>query len=97
MSIFLERINSAPLLNSDLPTDFVNWVSTFVDSMNETIEDIQNNFNTLVIPPTLSADIVTASVNASNGTFWYASDATPPCLVSKVGGALVKLTTTAFP
>lgn len=32
-----------------------------------------------------------------NGTFWYITDAIPPCYVGKINGALVKFTTTAYP
>lgn len=101
MSIFLDRIDSAPVFAGELPDDFVFWLSVFIDSINQTIESIENQFNGiddgLILPQKLTADIITLALTAPDGTMWYATDGTPPNVVVKINGALRQLTTTAFP
>lgn len=41
--------------------------------------------------------ISTVALSKPDGTLWYVTDASPPCYVGKISGALVKFTTTAYP
>ncbi len=50
MPIFLDRIDSAPIMNVDFDPQFLQWVWVLVDSLNEDINDIQNAFNALTAP-----------------------------------------------
>ncbi len=50
----------------------------------------------LVLNPDTGA-LSTLEASMPDGTLWYVIDATPPCYVGRVSGALVKFTTTAYP
>lgn len=50
MTVFLDRIDSAPIVNSDFDTQFLQWLWVLVDVLNENIDDIQNSFNFLTAP-----------------------------------------------
>lgn len=41
MAIFLDRVDAAPISNSDFPFAFNQWISVLVDTLNENIADIQ--------------------------------------------------------
>ena len=101
MSIFLDRIDSAPVFAGELPDDFVFWISVFIDSINQTIESIENIFNGdndgLILPQKLTADIITLATTAPDGTMWYNIDHVPPVIVAKINGALVQLLTAPYP
>lgn len=97
MAIFLERVSSAPLNADDLSDELDNWFSTSVDSLNETIDDIQTAFNEFAAPPLTQAEIIAIAPGAQNGRFWYCTDSVPPVFVGKENGVLVKFTTTPFP
>lgn len=101
MAVFLERIDSAPVFAEELPEDFVFWLTVFIDSINQTIDSIENIFNGqndgLIAPQKLSAEIATLSLTAPDGTMWYATDSAPPNLVIKINGALRQVSTVAFP
>lgn len=98
MSIFLERVNALPYLtNSKFDAEFNSWLSVFIDTMNETLLTIETQLNQTSAPPFTTAQIITMSSSAPNGTFWYATDATPPNVVIKINGSLVQLQTTPFP
>jgi len=43
MAVFLDRIDSAPMLSDDFSFEFGSWVSILVDTLNEDIADIQAN------------------------------------------------------
>lgn len=42
MAVFLERIDSAPILNTDLDAQLLQWIAHLVDSLNESLRNIQN-------------------------------------------------------
>lgn len=101
--LFLDRIDAAPLDNDDFSYPFNAWVANTVDSWNEVISDVQNQFNGFGIPygPTELTQAEIIALNASgqldDGVFIYCSDHIPPCYVGRISGALVQFTTTAFP
>ena len=101
MAVYLDRIDAAPPIDVEGLDYFIFWLAIFIDSLNESLQDIESKLNSnddgLIIPSFTSAEILTLSVNAENGTAWYAVDATPPNVVLKINGALVQLTTAPFP
>lgn len=97
MAIFLERVSSAPLNADDLSDELDNWFSTTVDSLNETISEIEKAFNEFAPPSLTQAEIIAIAPTAQDGRFWYCTDHVPPVFVGKQNGALVQFTTTPFP
>ncbi len=97
MALFLDRIDSAPIINVDFDPQFLQWLWVLVDVLNEDIEDIQDGFNFLTAPNYSAAQI--SAMNAegllSNGVMVYDTD--NHVYVGKQNGALVKFTTTAYP
>lgn len=47
MSIFLDRIDSVPLYDDEFSFNFSSWLSVLVDTLNETIVELQNQLNGL--------------------------------------------------
>ncbi len=64
-TIFLDRIDSAPIINVDFDPQFLQWLWVLVDTLNEDISDIQNAFNLLTAQ---SYDILTESVTLTSGS-----------------------------
>lgn len=97
MPLFLDRIDSAPIMNGDLDPQFLQWLWVLVDSLNEDINDIQNAFNFLTATNYTAAQITAMNVAGllGNGVLMY--DTTNNVYVGKQNGALVKFTTTAYP
>jgi len=97
MTLFLDRIDSAPIINGDFDPQFLQWVWVLVDALNENINDIQNAFNLLTAMNYTAADI--AAMNTAgllgNGVLVY--DTTNNVYVGMQNGALVTFTTTAYP
>jgi hypothetical protein len=101
MALFLERIDSAPLADDDFSFTFNSWISNLVDTLNEVIVDVQDQFNSggdgLVVSPKTMSQIALLAVDAQDGTMWYAIDHVPPVFVGKVNGALVQFLTAPYP
>lgn len=91
MAIFLERVNAAPISNSNFTFEFNSWVSVLVDTLNETIATIQDEINRydngLYAPQYTTAQITALALTAPNGTMWY--DTTTNQLKAKVNGVVV--------
>jgi len=91
MALFLDKIDSAPLADDDFSFSFNSWVSNTVDALNETILDIQNQFNGisngLVVPQLTTAQITILALTAPDGVLWY--DTTTNQLKAKVNGVVV--------
>jgi len=97
MSIFLDRIDSAPLSNSEFTYEFNQWIANLIDVLNEVISDTQNAINLLAASPYTAAEI-TAMFTAGqliNGILLY--DTTNNEYVGMQSGALVKFTTASYP
>ena len=97
MALFLDRIDSAPIINSNFDTQFLQWLWVLVDSLNENLNDIQNAFNLLTAPNYTAAEIAAMNVagDLGNGIFLY--DTTNNVYVGRENGVLVKFTTAAYP
>lgn len=97
MALFLDRVDSAPIMNGDFDPQFLQWIWVLVDTLNEDITDIQDAFNFLTATNYTAVQI--AAMNAAgqlgNGILMY--DTTNNVYVGKQNGALVKFTTTAYP
>ena len=65
MPLFLDRIDSAPIMNVDFDPQFLQWLWVLVDSLNEDINDIQNAFNFLTA---LNVALLTESVTLTSGS-----------------------------
>lgn len=50
-----------------------------------------------VLDPASGQEIASLAEYMPDGTLWFIIDATPPCYVGKISGALVQFTTTAYP
>lgn len=97
MSVFLDRIDAAPIINGDFDPQFLQWLWVLVDSLNSTIEDIQMAFNLLTAIGYTATQIASMESDGllENGILLY--DATNNVYVGKQSGALVKFSTTAYP
>lgn len=97
MTIFLNRVDSAPIINGDFDPQFLQWVWVLVDSLNENIIDIQNALNLLTAMSYTATQIndLETSGSLNNGVLLY--DTTNNVYVGKQNGALVKFTTAAYP
>jgi hypothetical protein len=97
MAIFLERIDSAPIAESDFDPQFLQWLWVLIDTLNEVIGDIQDSFNFLSAPNLTAAEIAAmfTAGDFDNGILLY--DTTNNEYVGMQSGALVKFTTTAYP
>src|SRR5256885_6208792 len=96
-TIFLDRIDAAPIANSQFDAQFLQWLWVLVDALNGNMTDIQNSFNLLTAigyTQTQIIDMQTAG-QLSNGVLLY--DTTNNEYVGRQSGSLVKFTTTAYP
>jgi hypothetical protein len=82
--IFLDRIDAAPLADDDFSFSFNSWVSNIVDTLNESLNTIQNQLNGIslgLVAPSLTTDQITAltmptdlnniNLYRPNGTIWF--------------------------
>lgn len=80
MSLFLNRIDSIPVLYNDFDSQLLQWLWVLVDSLNENIGQIQNSFNALTAPNTaiLNESVTLTSGSPSftvaNGTIYKVGD-----------------------
>ena len=99
MSLFLDRIDSAPIINGDFDPQFLQWLWVLVDTLNEDIGDIQNAFNLLSGSGYTAVEInamqTAVPSQLNDGVLLY--DTTNNLYVGRISGALVKFTTTAYP
>jgi hypothetical protein len=97
MTLFLDRIDAAPIVNTDFDAQFLQWLWVLVDSLNENIADIQNAFNLLHAMSYTAVEIadMEAASTLTNGVLLY--DTTNNVYVGMQNGALVKFTTSAYP
>ncbi len=97
MTVFLDRVDSAPIVNSDFDAQFLQWLWVLVDTLNENINDIQGAFNLPVAMGYTAVEIASmqSAGDLVNGVLLY--DTTNNVYVGKQSGALVKFTTAAYP
>lgn len=100
MTIFLNKLDPAPLQSEQFSFYFEIWLSNTVSQLNEALEQIQVDLNAasgFELPVLTEAEIVALSPGAEDGTMWYCSNSSPPNVVVKINGALRQMTNTAFP
>jgi len=97
MTLFLDRIDSAPLSNSNIDMQMMQWIAILVDTLNETILDIQNAFNLLEAQSYTDVEIAQFETdgNLVDGVILY--DSVNNVYVGRQNGALVQFTTFAYP
>jgi hypothetical protein len=97
MTIFLDRIDSVPVINSDIDMQLMQWMAVLVDSLNEDIADIESSFNLLTAQSYTAVEIAALDVAGDlvDGVILY--DSTGNVYVGRISGALVKFTTTPWP
>tara|TARA_R110000868_G_C10972576_1_gene770477 strand:+ start:14055 stop:14348 length:294 start_codon:yes stop_codon:yes gene_type:complete len=97
MAIFLDRIDAAPIANSDFDPQFLQWLWVLVDNLNENLSDIQTALNFLTAPNHTAVEIAAMNVAGQLGNGILLYDTTNNVYVGKQSGALVKFTTAAYP
>lgn len=65
MTLFLDRIDAAPIINKNFDAQFLQWLAVLVDSLNENISDIQNAFNLLTVP---NVEVLNETVTLTSGS-----------------------------
>ncbi len=97
MTIFLDRVDSVPVINSGIDTQLMQWMAVLVDSLNEDIADIESAFNLLTSQSYTAVEIaaMAAAGDLVDGVMLY--DSTGNVYVGRISGALVKFTTTPWP
>lgn len=99
MTIFLDRIDAAPILGSLFEYPFATWLAVLVNVLNEDIQDIEGDFNLLTAQSYTALQInamqIAVPSQLSNGVLLY--DTTNNVYVGKINGSLVKFTTTSYP
>lgn len=89
MVIFLERVNSYTAAASEFTFEYSSWLATLIDTLNTTIQIIQDTLNQTSAPQFTTAQITTLALTSPNGTLWY--DTTTNQLKAKVNGVVVVL------
>lgn len=73
MTLFLDRVDAAPIQNSTFDMEFTQWLGVLVETLNEDIQDIQGAIlsNTVVTGTTQTVDInsIYIPTNAGLTTF----------------------------
>jgi hypothetical protein len=99
MTLFLDKIDSAPISNRDFDPQFLQWIWVLVDSLNENLTDIERAFNLSAAASYTAAQINTMQTatpsQLSDGIILY--DTTNNEYVGRISGTLVKFTTAAYP
>lgn len=95
MALFLERVDAAPLSNTDFTFEFMQWLSVLVDQMNEVLATVQDNLNFNTAQSYTTAEITALAADLPNGVVLYNS--TTHVYVGKENGTLRTFTTAAYP
>lgn len=97
MTLFLDRIDSAPIVNQDFDPQFLQWLWVLIDTLNEIINDVEGSFNFLTPQNLTATQIATGFASGDFGDGILLYDTTNNEYVGMQSGALVKFTTTAYP
>ena len=97
MAVFLDRIDAAPIANSEFDMQFLQWLWVLVDSLNENLSDIQTALNFLTAVNYTAIDIAQLEDDGLLGDGVLLYDITANVYVGKQNGALVQFTTIAYP
>lgn len=97
MALFLDRIDSAPIVNKDFDAQFLQWLWVLVDTLNEDISDIQDGINFFTAMNQTAVEIAAGFTAGDYGNGILLYDTTNNVYVGMQNGALVKFTTAAYP
>ncbi len=97
MTLFFDRIDTVPVINTGMDTQLMQWLGVLVDTLNSDIDRLQNSFNLLTAQSYTSTQItdMQAAGTLSDGILLY--DSVLNLYVGRISGALVKFTTAAYP
>ncbi len=97
MTIFLDRIDSVPVLHEDFDYQLLQWFWVLVDTLNETLGDLQGALNLLTAQSYTATEITALESDGliTNGVLLY--DSTNNVYVGMQSGSLVQFTTSAYP
>lgn len=97
MSVSLDRIDSAPIANSDFDYQFLQWIWVLVDTLNENLISLEFAFDLFTVTNYTQAEILAfqAGGQLGNGVILY--DTTSNVYVGRQNGSLVKFTTASYP
>jgi hypothetical protein len=76
MTLVLDRIDAAPIVNSNFDAQFLQWLWVLVDTLNENIGDIQNALNLLtannlaLLTETVTLTSGSPSFTVANGSLY---------------------------
>lgn len=93
----LVRIDAVPLSSQNFTPEFERWLANLVDSINETIQVIEDSLNLLNASSYTDTEIATLESDGqlTNGIVLY--DTTNNVYVGRESGVLVKFTTGVYP
>lgn len=80
MTFALDRVDSAPIISQDLDPQFLQWIWVLIDTLNETIRDIENGFNLFEAPSyallteTVTLTLGSPSFTVANGSLYNVGD-----------------------
>jgi hypothetical protein len=74
MALFLDRIDSAPIVSQDFDPQFLQWLWVLIDTLNEIINDIEEALNFLTAP-NLGLLNETVTLTSGSPTFTVANGA----------------------
>lgn len=97
MTIFLDRIDAAPISDSEFDYQFLQWLWVLVDSLNENIQTLQDAINFLTATNYTAAQIASLETAGQLGDGILLYDTTNNEYVGRQAGVLVKFTTTPYP
>jgi hypothetical protein len=97
MALFLDRIDSAPIVSQDFDPQFLQWLWVLIDTLNEIINDVEESFNFLTAPNLTATQIAAMNTAGDFGNGILLYDTTNNVYVGMQNGALVKFTTAAYP
>ena len=90
----LDFIDSVPVQGNEqiLTFELIRWLSTLADTLNSTIQQVQDALNAvsqygLTAPSFTTTEITALSASAPNGTMWY--NTTTNHLVALINGSVV--------
>lgn len=97
MSIFLDRIDTAPIANDEFSAQMMQWFAVLIDTLNEDYTSIELALNFLTAPNFTDTEITQLEADGAlvDGVLLY--DTVNNVYVGRENGSLVKFTTTAWP
>lgn len=97
MSIFFDKVDAAPVQVLDEHSYYINWLSVLVNTINQALESIEEDFNLLTAQSYTDTEIsdLLSDGLIDDGVLLY--DSTNDLYVGMQAGALVQFTTAPYP